>query len=127
MQTAMRVTLTTLITVTLGRAAFAHDGLRENLAIIRQYRARHFLASLAVAITAVSAGWGLDTAVPVASGAWRGAREHFCAGHGNSNPSGALHRPSTVLAWPAETPPARTVAPWKAPTCEVSAGHRHTA
>lgn len=61
----MRIALTAIVGVIVVQAAFGKNGLRENLAIIRQYRLRHLLTSLLVAAAVGGTSWGLITASPV--------------------------------------------------------------
>jgi hypothetical protein len=59
------IALTAIVGVLVVHAAFGKNRLRENLAIIRQYRARHLLTSLLVAAAVAGAAYGLITASPV--------------------------------------------------------------
>lgn len=61
----MTIALTAIVGVLVVHAAFGKNRLRENLAIIRQYRPRHILGSLLVAAAVSGTAWGLITASPV--------------------------------------------------------------
>ena len=60
-----QIALTAIVGVAVTHAAFSKNRLRENLAIIRQYRLRHILTNLAVGATVGGAAYGLTTASPV--------------------------------------------------------------
>jgi hypothetical protein len=59
------IALTAVISVVVARAAFGKGRLRENLAIMAQYRLRHVLASLAVGAVVVAIALGLSALSPV--------------------------------------------------------------
>jgi len=59
------IALTAIVGVLVAHAAFGKNRLRENLAIIRQYRVRHVLTSLLVAAAVAGAAYGLIAASPV--------------------------------------------------------------
>jgi hypothetical protein len=59
------IALTAIVGVLVVHAAFGKNRLRENLAIIRQYRVRHVFTSLLVAAAVAGVAYGLITASPV--------------------------------------------------------------
>lgn len=61
----MTIALTAIVGAVVLQAAFGRNGLHGNLAIIRQYRPRHILASLLVAAAVAGTAYGLITASPV--------------------------------------------------------------
>ena len=61
----MTVALTVIVGAWVGWAAFGKNRLRENLAIIRQYRLRHILTSLFVLAAVGGVTFGLIKASPV--------------------------------------------------------------
>jgi hypothetical protein len=60
----LKIILTAGIGVIVARAAFRGDGLRENLAIIAQYRLRHLLAGLLTGAVVAATAIGLIVAAP---------------------------------------------------------------
>jgi hypothetical protein len=61
----LTIILTAAVGVVVASAAFRKNRLRENLAIIRQYRARHILASLLLMAAVSGAALGLMALSPV--------------------------------------------------------------
>jgi len=60
-----QIALTAVVGLVVAQAAFGKGHLRENLAIIRQYRLRHLLAGLLLAAAVGGTAYGLITASPV--------------------------------------------------------------
>jgi hypothetical protein len=61
----VKIALAAIVGVIVVHTAFGKNGLRENLAIIRQYRLQHILTSLLVAAAVAGSAYGLLLTSPV--------------------------------------------------------------